>query len=271
MTTQVLPSEVAFQRLSSKGLKLSAQAWYCSALIGLFAFSAYVMKEYGASAIGLSDKQPSSSFITGDWLGNFFLVTHLSLAIVVILGGLFQLNPWVRRRYPAAHRLNGKVFLVAAIVCSLAGQYLIFTREIPGSWIMDLGTSSAGVLVLIFSYLSFTAARNRRIDDHRRWALRLFLVANAGWFFRIGLMLWLAVNQGPVGMDMETFTGPALLFISYAQFLLPLFLLEIYLRAESSSSSSFKVAVAITLFVAFIATLAGSAAAGVMMWFPVSS
>lgn len=271
MTIQAPRSEVALQQLSSKGLKLSAQAWYCSALIGLFAFSAYVIKEYGASALGLSDKQPSSSFITGDWLGNFFLVTHLSLAIIVILGGLFQLNPWVRRRYPAAHRLNGKVFLVAAIICSLAGQYLIFTREVPGSWIMDLGTSFAGILVLTFSYLSYKAARKRRFDDHRRWALRLFLVANAGWFFRIGLMLWLAVNQGPVGMDMETFTGPALLFISYAQFLLPLFLLEIYLWAESSKLSSIKVTVALILFIACIATLAGSAAAGVMMWFPISS
>lgn len=270
MTTQIMQGNANFQRLCGKALKLSAQAWYCSALLGLFAFSAYVVKEYGATVLGLTDKQPSSSFITGDWLGNFFLVTHLSLAIIVILGGLFQLNPWVRKHYPAAHRLNGKVFLVSAIVCSLAGQYLIFTREIPGNLIMDLGTSSAGILVLAFSYLTYSAAKNRRFDDHRRWALRLFLVANAGWFFRIGLMLWLAINQGPVGMDMETFTGPALIFISYAQFLLPLFLLQIYLQAESSNSSSLKAAVAVILLVACIATLAGSAAAGVMMWFPVS-
>ena len=33
-------------------------------------------------------------------------------------------------------------------------------------------------------------ARSRRITEHRRWALRLFMAASAVWFFRVGLMGW---------------------------------------------------------------------------------
>jgi len=97
--------------------------------------------------------------------------------------------------------------------------------------------------------------------------MRLFLVANAVWFFRIGLMLWLMVNQGPVGIDMETFTGPALVFISYAQFLLPLAVLQLYFSAQASQSAYLKFTTSILIFVLALATLAGVAAASMMMWF----
>ncbi len=262
----------AFERPRSfnKQLKWAASAWYCIAVAGLMAFFLYVIVHYGGAAFGFSDTEPGTTFIEGDTLGNFFLVTHLSLALVVISGGLLQLLPSLRTRFPAFHRLNGRLFMVSAIVCSLAGQYLIFTREIPGDLIMDLGTSSAGVLVLLFSALAYMTARSRRFVEHRRWALRLFLVANAGWFFRIGLMLWFVVNQGPVGMDMETFTGPALYFISYAQFLLPLAMLELYLRAQRSENSTFKLGVALLLSISCLATLVGVGAASAMMWFPSS-
>jgi hypothetical protein len=248
-------------------LKMAAATWYLFAVIGLSAFFVYVISNYGAAILSDDTSKGKASFIAGDTVGNAFLLTHLSLALVVISGGLLQLLPSLRTRFPGFHRWNGRIFLMCAIACSLAGQYLIFTREIPGNLVMDLGTSSAGLLVLIFSVLSYRTARAKRFSQHRKWAMRLFLVANAGWFFRIGLMLWLVVNKGPVGIDMETFTGPALVFISYAQFLLPLAMLELYLRAQASRNNGLKLAVSGVIFIASLATLAGVGAASAMMWF----
>ena len=198
------------------------------------------------------------------------VVKELSLAMIVIGGGMLQLVPALRNRFPTFHRLNGRLFLVSAITCSLAGQYLIFTREIPGNLVMDLGTSSAGILVLIFSFLAYKTARARKFQQHRKWAIRLFMVANAGWFFRIGFMLWIAVNQGPVGIDMETFTGPPLVFISYAQFLIPLAGVQLYFYAQSLNNNIVKVGVGSLILALTIATFAGVAAASMMMWFPSS-
>lgn len=248
-------------------LKIAASTWYLFALIGLSAFFIYVIVHYGGALMSSEAGQAKASFIPGDTVGNIFLATHLSLALVVISGGLLQLLPRLRLRFPMFHRWNGRFFLVCAIACSLAGQYLIFTREIPGDRVMDLGTSSAGILVLIFSVLAFKTARAKQFAQHRKWAMRLFMVANAGWFFRIGLMLWFVVNQGPVGIDMKTFTGPALVFISYAQFLLPLAMLELYFRAQASRSNGMKLAVSGLIFIAALATLAGVGAASAMMWF----
>lgn len=252
----------------NKCLKVAATTWYLFAVTGLSAFFIYVIFHYGGALLSSDTSSANSSFIPGDAVGNLFLATHLSLALIVISGGLLQLLPALRTRFPAFHRWNGRLFLVCAIACSLAGQYLIFTREIPGDLVMDLGTSSAGILVLIFSVLTYKTARAKQFVQHRKWAMRLFMVANAGWFFRIGLMLWLVVNQGPVGMDMKTFTGPALVFISYAQYLLPLAMLELYLRAQASRNNGFKLLVSGLILIGALATLAGVGAASAMMWWP---
>lgn len=248
-------------------LRIAAASWYFMAVIGLTTFLVYVIINYGGAAISGDDSGNETKLIEGDTIGNFFLISHLSLAVVVIGGGLLQLLPALRNRFPVFHRWNGRLFMVCALACSLAGQYLILTREIPGDWVMDMGTSSAGILVIVFGFLAYRTARAKSFVQHRKWAMRLFLVANAGWFFRIGLMLWFVINQGPVGIDIETFTGPALVFISYAQFLLPLAILQLYFHAQASTKTNVKVAVSVLILIAAIATLAGVVAASFMMWF----
>lgn len=268
MNTNTFP-----QSIDKTLLRYSAISWYCMAALGLVLFMLYVVSHYGMSVldflgIAKASTKTSASFIEGDATGNFFLFVHLTLAMYVIGGGLLQLLPSLRVTFPKFHRVNGRIFVASAVVCSLAGQYLILTREIPGDFTMDLGTMSAGFLVLFFSYKAVSTARRKKFVDHRRWALRLFLVANAGWFFRIGLMFWLAANQGPVGIDMETFTGPAVTAISYLQFLLPLAVLELYFFADSSSAKGTKILVAGFIGLCAVVTLAGTAAASMMMWFP---
>ena len=95
------------------------------------------------------------------------------------------------------------------------------------------------------------------------WALRLFIAVNGVWFFRVGLMLWLIVWQAPVGLDPQTFTGPFLYVLSFAQFLLPLAVLEIYLRARHRGAL-----LALGLVLLSLATAGGIFGATMMMWLP---
>ena len=61
-------------------------------------------------------------------------------------------------------------------------------------------------------------------------------MASGVWFFRVGLMLWVVVNQGPAGFDTETFRGPFLTFLSLAQSLLPLAILELISARETEAT-----------------------------------
>jgi hypothetical protein len=122
--------------------------------------------------------------------------------------------------------------------------------------------------VIAFATLAWRAARARRFDAHRRWALRLYLVVGGVWFFRIGLMAWIVANRGPAGFDPKSFTGPALTALAFGQTLVPLAILEAWLRARASRSAPARLAAAGLVGAATLATAFGVAAATALMWLP---
>jgi outer membrane protein assembly factor BamD (BamD/ComL family) len=128
--------------------------------------------------------------------------------------------------------------------------------------------SVLGALLIIFCAvmaLRYAIARNFTI--HRRWALRLFLVASASWFIRLGFAVTF-VLFGPIGFDPRTFSGPMVTFWSIAQYLLPLGVLELYFWAEDRPGALRRVATAGVLFVLTLAMGAGIALVAMGSWVP---
>ena len=87
----------------------------------------------------------------------------------------------------------------------------------------------------------------RDFKTHRRWAPRLFLVASGSWFFRLMFFFYMLVF-GPVAFDQATLQGPLFTSISIAQYLVPLAVLEIYLRAKDGGTAPRRLATAAGLF-----------------------
>jgi tetratricopeptide (TPR) repeat protein len=108
----------------------------------------------------------------------------------------------------------------------------------------------------------------RDFKTHRRWALRLFLVVSAAWFFRVGFFLSFLLFKGPFGFDPTTFQGPFLTFMSFAQYLLPLAVLEFYLRTQDRSGVPGRIAMAAGLSVLTVAMGAGILAVTMAAWLP---
>ena len=71
------------------------------------------------------------------------------------------------------------------------------------------------------------------------------------------LFFWLIVNHGPVGFNPKTFTGPALTILTFAQYLLPLAVLQLYLRVQNRAGTAGRFAMAAALFVLTLATIVG--------------
>jgi uncharacterized membrane protein len=260
------------QSRARAALRMAAMAWFATAVLGQGMFAVYVVGFYGrAAAHGHPERWNdvlAVGYVSGDTVGNLVLASHLLLALAVTAGGLLQLVPAIRSRWPRFHRWNGRVFVVSAVAGALGGLYMIWTRDVVGDAWQDTGMTVLALLIVGCAALAWRDARARRLESHRRWALRLFLVANGGWFFRIGMMFWLVVNQAPVGFDPKTFTGPFLNVLVFAQFVLPLCALEAYLRAQKSSSGWTQGVVASTLGVLALVTATGVAAATAMLWWP---
>jgi len=120
---------------------------------------------------------------------------------------------------------------------------------------------------MAFAVIALRYAIARDIDTHRRWALRTFLVVNGVWFFRVGLFSWISINQGPVGIG-ENFDGPFIVFWSFANYLLPLAVLEFYLRTQDRAGASGKFAMAAGLLVLTAAMGVGIFGAYMFFWRP---
>lgn len=260
-------ADVAKRALGAGGL-----AWLTVALIGQLIFALYVAGFYGSAAAQdrLADwtKVLSQGHVPGDFFGNAMIWLHLIFTVAIIVGGALQLIPRIRRAAPVFHRVNGRIYLAAAAVLSITGLVMMWTRGTFGDVSQHVGTSLNGVLIVVFAAVAWRHARARAFDAHRRWALRLFLAVSGVWFFRIGLMLWLLIHRAPVGFNPKTFEGPFLTFLAFAQFLIPLALLELYLRAQKSGSATQRWIMVALLGVATVATAAGVAGAAAMMWLP---
>lgn len=263
-------------RFSSRAdLALSgvARFWFVVALLGQWMLAVYVLAFYGRAAIDQDlarwNKVLAVGYVPGDSPGNVALALHLLFAAAITVGGPLQLIPQLRLRLPALHRWSGRFYLLIAVVMSLTGLYLILLRGgVAGDATQHSGTSLNALLILCCAAFTLRAALVRNFAQHRRWALRLFLVVSGVWFFRVGLFFWLIVNQGPVGFSPKTFTGPFLSFLAFAQYLVPLAVLEIYLRTQDRAAATGKFAMAGILFLLTLAMGVGIAGAAAGLWLP---
>jgi tetratricopeptide (TPR) repeat protein len=150
-----------------------------------------------------------------------------------------------------------------------SGLYLILSgRKVVGNVTDHVAVGINAVLIMACAVMAWRYAVARDFSTHRRWALRLFLVVGGVWFFRVGLMFWLFLNKGPVGFDPATFQGPFITFLSFAQYLLPLAVLELYLRTQDRAGALRRIAMAAGLFALTVAMSVGIFGTTMGMWLP---
>ncbi len=272
MSTAVWTPRLELSSISNSALRAAARFWFVVALMGQFAFAFSVAAFYGLTALRGDfqawNKVLAHGYEAGATMGNAALAGHILFATVISIAGALQLIPGVRNRFPAFHRWNGRLFVLAAFTQAITGLYLTLSgRRIVGDVTQHVISVLGAVLIMFCAGMALRYAMARDFTTHRRWALRLFLVASASWFFRLGFFLTLALF-GPIGFDPTTFSGPLLTFWSLAQYLLPLGALKLYLLAQDRPSALRRMATAGVLFVLTLAMGAGIAAVTMASWVP---
>jgi tetratricopeptide (TPR) repeat protein len=258
---------------ADSALHVATRFWFAVTVIGQLFFAFTIASFYGlAAARGNSAAAWSNHFthgyVPGDTRGNLAIALHLSSAVVIILAGMLQLIPQIRNRFPVFHRWNGRIYIATAFIISLAGLYMTWIRGSVGDFPQHIGSSLMAVLIMLFAVMALRYALARDFKTHRRWALRLYLVVSASLFIRAGLFLSFLLNHGPFGFDPTTFTGPFLTFITFAQYLLPLAVLEIYFRIRDRGDASQRIAMSFGLFLLTLAMAAGIFAVALANWLP---
>jgi hypothetical protein len=270
MSTAVMTNRLELSSVADTALKTAARFWFVATVLGQLIFAFTVASFYALTALrGDYHKWNfTNGYVPGFSMGNTAVVAHVASAVIIMLAGAVQLVPQVRNRFPVFHRWNGRIYMLTALTLSVAGLYMTWFRGSVGDLSVHLGSTLNAILIWLCGGMALRYALARDFRTHRRWALRFFLVVSASWFFRIGFSLSFLIFKGPFGFDPTTFRGPFLTFMSFAQFLIPLAVLEIYLRAQDRPGALRRMATAGLLFVLTLAMGAGLFAVATAQWVP---
>jgi uncharacterized membrane protein len=270
MTTVSLP-EPALRRATAT-LNAAIRSWFVVAFLGQLIFAFALASFYGLTAArgDFHRWQITGGWKPGDSAGNLSIAVHLATAVIVMVSGCLQFIPRLRMRHPRFHRWNGRLYMTAGVVLSIAGVYMTWFRSHVGDLPQHLGSTLDAVLIWLFAAISLRYAIRREIAAHRRWALRFFVVLSASYFIRLMFFLVLAVAGGPIGIDPTTFTGWLPTTLTFTQYLLPLAVLELYLHAQRSSGAARRFVAAGVLFVMTLATAVGIFVVAAADWVPQS-
>jgi len=252
-------------------LNAAARLWFATALLGQWTFLYYIAGFYdvatlrGDFALWNKNTHLLRGYVAGDTAGNLAFAAHVLLAAIVTFGGTLQLLSQSRTQFHLVHRWNGRLFLTTAITGAVTGLYMIWVRGGRANLVAGVATSLDAVLIISFALLAWRAARERAFTIHRRWALRTYIVASGVWFQRVGIFGWTTLDPSAIGMT-KAFDGWFDLSWAFGCYLLPLAILELYLRVRDRGGPRSRYVMAAGLFFLTVAMAFGIYAAYMFVW-----
>jgi hypothetical protein len=134
-----------------------------------------------------------------DWL-----YAHVLAGTVALLSGPVQLWLGLNRRTAIAHRILGVLYVVAVGVGGTAAFYLAFHTDF--GWVFGLGFTSMASAWVITTALATIAICLHRVEQHREWMIRSYVITFSFVTFRI--LEW-ALEIAKAGTIVERMTAAA--------------------------------------------------------------
>lgn len=248
--------------MANQALKYSTALWFITILLGQWFFFYYIIAFYGFSVINDNmeiwnrwEVMGVKPYHKGDFSGNLAFATHAIGAGIIAFGGALQLMPQVRKYLPKFHKYNGYVFLLTVLSLSVSGFYLVWIRDQGPLKLAGIGTSINGLLIITFAYFTIKRVIDKDIKNHRKWAIRLFLVSNAQWFLRLGAFSYLVT-----GTMLGFSPRPGDIFFpiwTFGCFVLPLATAELYFYAKEKGGVRAKSIISALLFILTVLMMIG--------------
>lgn len=181
----------------------------------------------GGLADYYSDK---SSFVRGS------LLTHVAFSGIALFLAPLQVSTLVRRRWPVAHRISGRVSAAAIVVGAISG-FVLASVSYAG-WSGRVGFSLMSVLWLGCTYKSIAEARRGDLAAHGRWALRVIALTFAAVTLRLWLLGYIAVALSVSDSDFEQAFDQIYVVLPFLSWIPNLLFVEWHLRRSKRQRSS---------------------------------
>lgn len=121
------------------------------------------------------------------------ILVHIFFGTIALLAGPVQLWLGLSGRRLGVHRRLGQIYMVAVLCSALAAFYLSTHTEFL---VFGSGTFGLAVAWLITTGLAYVAVRRNKIEQHKEWMIRSYVVTFAFVTFRILLKILQAAHFG---------------------------------------------------------------------------
>jgi uncharacterized membrane protein len=118
------------------------------------------------------------------WEFRLSLLLHVVGGLIALLSGLFQLWTGLNRKAMGTHPLTGRLYVTGVVVGAAGAFSLAFTSSVYGfAW--GVGLSALAAAWLAVTGTAFYCIRKRRIEAHKQWMIRSYIVTFGFVTFRI--------------------------------------------------------------------------------------
>jgi hypothetical protein len=156
------------------------------------------------------------------WPRHQWLLAHIIAGMVALVAGPAQMWLGINRRAAIIHRVLGVLYVAAVSVSGAAAYYLAFHTDF--GWVFGMGFMSMASASMITTLLATIAIYLRRIEQHREWMIRSYVLTFSFVTFRV---LDQAMDIARVGTVIERKA-----VASWLAWTAPLFLTECVLQGR---------------------------------------
>ena len=110
--------------------------------------------------------------------------SHIISGPLSLILGLALINSSVRRRWPKAHRVIGRLQIANVVLIVAPGGFVMALRADGGTPAVA-GFAVLAVLTAVTAVLGFIAAAQRKFGAHQRWMFRCFLLLTSAVILRL--------------------------------------------------------------------------------------
>ena len=130
------------------------------------------------------------------WSIKWVLIGHLTGGALALVIGPFQFWKSLRTKYLKWHRNLGKVYLIAILIGSLCSIYMAWTTALAVHWTWALSLQALGLAWIATAFMAYRAVKKKKIQMHKEWMIRSYIVTFAFVLFRWMVDLPFVVELG---------------------------------------------------------------------------
>jgi len=162
------------------------------------------------------------------WTMRYWLLMHMTGGMVALLTGPWQFWTGFRVRYVQLHRWTGRIFLCAVAVGSLGAVRMAIATTF--GWAFGFALLGLATAWFTTAVMAYYAILKRRIQIHKEWMVRAYVVTFAFVTFRL-------LNDYYPGARLQPDGDRAITF-GWASWVLPLLFTEVILQLRHMHSST---------------------------------